>query len=331
VQAGDDERAEHLGCARDADQQAVLAGMTAEFASDQRDHPHGQEAARGGQRQHEGGDYHEHVGFAAQRGQAGAQVLTQAGAGAGRGGRGHLHRGERAGGHGECERVEGEHHGHRGDGQQRREQQRPDEERRAERDLQQAVRRDQRAGRGDAGDECVARGRERRADGRQHGGEGHQQREVQQAGRQEDRGHADQGGPRQIRPDHQPPAVVAVRERGPDQRHHERRGVGGDRDQRHRADGAGQRPGQPGHHGDVQAVAQPRDALAGEQEREVAVAKQCHTGMVSREPRHYQLIRQTANQSPRPRSRAAAGACSRKASRLGASAATWPGTIRYRT
>jgi hypothetical protein len=75
------------------------------------------------------------------------------------------------------------------------------------------------------------------ADGRQHEGERHQRREVQQAGRQQQRGHADQGGPRQVRPDHQPPAVVAVRERGPDQGHEERRGVGGDRDHRHRAGG----------------------------------------------------------------------------------------------
>ena len=86
-------------------------------------------------------------------------------------------------------------------------------------------------------------------------GDGHQQREVQPAGRQQDRGHADLGGPRQVRSDHQPPTVVAVRVRGPDQRPGERRGVGGDRDHRHRADGVGQRPGQPGHHGDVQAVA----------------------------------------------------------------------------
>jgi len=56
---------------------------------------------------------------------------------------------------------------------------------------------------------------------------------------------------------HQPAAIVAVRERGADQGDRERGGVGGDRDHRHRADGVGQRPGEPGHHGDVEAVAEP--------------------------------------------------------------------------
>jgi hypothetical protein len=79
VQAGDDERAEDLGYARDAEEQPVLPGVAAEFLPDERDHPDGEEAARGGQREHEGGDYEQYVWLAAQRGQAGAEVVAQAG------------------------------------------------------------------------------------------------------------------------------------------------------------------------------------------------------------------------------------------------------------
>ena len=80
----------------------------------------------------------------------------------------------------------------------------------------------------------------------------------------------------QVGADHQASAVVAVRIGGADQRRQEGRCVRGRGDKRYSGWIVRERPGQPNDDGGVEAVAEPRDALADKEQEEVSLSEQCH-------------------------------------------------------